>query len=81
MLLGFGQDSSTKHVQLQIVNALRLGERGMARDLLADLSDGNNAVSADDFLHILRYCAKSPDPSVSCFLVAVYLTTSLFIHI
>ncbi|XP_021284335.1 pentatricopeptide repeat-containing protein At1g76280 isoform X2 [Herrania umbratica] len=60
--LGYGEESRTKTLQLQIVDALRLGERSRASSLLSDLGDGNQPLKADDFVYILNYCAKSPDP-------------------
>ena len=52
-------------MQMQIVDALRLGERGQASNLLLNLGHGNDSLRADDFIDILNYCAKSPDPLVS----------------
>ncbi|XP_038691234.1 pentatricopeptide repeat-containing protein At1g76280 isoform X3 [Tripterygium wilfordii] len=52
----------TKTAQMQIVSALRLGERSRASSLLLDLGHGNHALRADDFVDILSYCASSPDP-------------------
>ncbi|XP_057974952.1 pentatricopeptide repeat-containing protein At1g76280 isoform X2 [Malania oleifera] len=49
-------------MQVQIVNALRLGARSKASHLLSDLSRGNNLLRAADFVHILEYCMNSPDP-------------------
>ena len=50
---------------MQIVNALHLGERSKASNLLLDLGHGNNSLRPDDFVNILNYCARSPDPLVS----------------
>lgn len=47
---------------MQIVNALHLGERSKASNLLLDLGHGNNSLRPDDFVNILNYCARSPDP-------------------
>jgi pentatricopeptide repeat protein len=55
------QDES-KILQLQIVDALRSGERQGASALLFKLIQGNYSLSADDFHDILYYCARSPDP-------------------
>ncbi|XP_048444515.1 pentatricopeptide repeat-containing protein At1g76280 isoform X1 [Pyrus x bretschneideri] len=57
-----GTESITRSVQMQIVDALRLGERGKASNMLLNLSHVNHSLGADDFLHILKYCARSPDP-------------------
>ena len=46
-----------------IVKALRLGKRGEASELLLSLGQGNDFTEAN-FVHILKYCAKSPDPLV-----------------
>ncbi|KAK6256990.1 hypothetical protein QUC31_000449 [Theobroma cacao] len=62
VFLGYGEESRTKTLQLQIVDALRLGERSRASRLLSDLGDGNQPLKADDIVYILNYCAKSPDP-------------------
>lgn len=51
-------------MQMQIVHALRLGDRHKASDLLSSLGRGNYSLRADDFVHILTYCARSPDPVV-----------------
>ncbi|PQP98831.1 pentatricopeptide repeat-containing protein [Prunus yedoensis var. nudiflora] len=55
-------ESITRSIQIQIVDALRLGERGKASNLLLNLGRGNDSLRADDFVYILNYCAKSPDP-------------------
>lgn len=60
-----GAESTTRGMQIQIVDALRLGERGKASNLLLNLSQGNDLLGADDFVYILNYCARSPDPLVS----------------
>lgn len=58
-------ESITRSMQMQIVDALRLGERGKASNLLLNVGHGNDSLRADDFIYILNYCAKSPDPLVS----------------
>ncbi|KAK9137910.1 hypothetical protein Sjap_008504 [Stephania japonica] len=60
--LGFGMNSVTEFLQKQIVNALCLGKRDRASDLLLNLSQSNDSLRADDFAYILDYCARSPDP-------------------
>lgn len=50
--------------QLQIVNALRLGERTRASSLLSDLVYRNHLSRADDFVYVLDFCARLPDPLV-----------------
>lgn len=61
-VLWHGAESTTRGMQIQIVDALRLGERGKASNLLLNLSQGNDLLGADDFVYILNYCARSPDP-------------------
>lgn len=63
--LVYGTESTTRSTQMQIVDALRLGERSKASNLLLDLGHGNHSLRPDDFVHILNYCARSPDPLVS----------------
>lgn len=60
-----GAESTTMNLQIQIVKALKLGKRGEASNLLLSLGQGNDVKGADDFVHILKYCATSPDPLVS----------------
>ncbi|GFZ10513.1 tetratricopeptide repeat (TPR)-like superfamily protein [Actinidia rufa] len=55
-------ESVLRSVQTQIVNALRLGERNRASSLLSDIARRNNSLTANDFVYILEYCARSPDP-------------------
>lgn len=47
----------------QIVDALRLGDRTRASNLLSYLGYGNQSIEADDVVHILDYCARSSDAS------------------
>uniref|UniRef100_A0A5B7C0F4 Pentacotripeptide-repeat region of PRORP domain-containing protein n=1 Tax=Davidia involucrata TaxID=16924 RepID=A0A5B7C0F4_DAVIN len=60
--LGYGKEPFIRSGQVQIVNALRLGERSRASSLLSDLGHRNHSLRADDFVYILEYCARSPDP-------------------
>ncbi|KAI5341762.1 hypothetical protein L3X38_009637 [Prunus dulcis] len=55
-------ESITRSIQMQIVDALRLGERSKASNQLLNLGHGNDLLRADDFVYILNYRAKSPDP-------------------
>ncbi|PIA46252.1 hypothetical protein AQUCO_01500044v1 [Aquilegia coerulea] len=57
-----GAKSVTRVLQSQIVNALHLGERDKASNILSSLSHGNDPLRSDDFVCILDYCARSPDP-------------------
>lgn len=60
-----GAVSTAMDLQRRIVEALRLGKRGEASNLLLRLSQGNDLRGADDFVHVLNYCAARPDPLVS----------------
>ncbi|KAK9271255.1 hypothetical protein L1049_026845 [Liquidambar formosana] len=59
---GYGEESTIRSLRGKIVNALHLGERSKASSLLSDLGRGNYSLRANDFVHILEYCARSPDP-------------------
>ncbi|KAK8933725.1 Pentatricopeptide repeat-containing protein [Platanthera zijinensis] len=55
--------SGTKHAaQIQIINALQLGQRNKAKEMLVELSCANESSNAEDFDYILEYCARTPDP-------------------
>ncbi|XP_040989932.1 pentatricopeptide repeat-containing protein At1g76280 isoform X3 [Juglans microcarpa x Juglans regia] len=60
--LANGTESTTRSLQMKIVDSLHLGERSKASNLLLDLGHGNHSLRPDDFVHILNYCARSPDP-------------------
>ncbi|KAK2971799.1 hypothetical protein RJ640_018488, partial [Escallonia rubra] len=62
--VGTGMKPVTGSVQMQIINALHLGERSRASTLLSDLGHRNHSMRVDDFVRILEYCARSPDPLV-----------------
>lgn len=49
-------------MQVQIINALYLGERNRASYLLSEIAGRSDILGADSFKYILHYCAKSPDP-------------------
>ncbi|KAI3459886.1 hypothetical protein Pfo_016549 [Paulownia fortunei] len=51
-----------RSMQEEIVNALHLGERSRASCLLSELGSGGQALQAGDFISILQYCARTPDP-------------------
>lgn len=53
----------TRHAQIQIINALQLGQRNKAHEMLVDLSCVHGSLTADDFDYILEYCAQTPDLS------------------
>ncbi|XP_068646920.1 pentatricopeptide repeat-containing protein At1g76280 [Aristolochia californica] len=54
--------SYRRSVQVEIVDALRSGERDRALNLLDSVVNGQKSLGADNFVSILNYCAKSPDP-------------------
>ncbi|KAG6683358.1 hypothetical protein I3842_12G007500 [Carya illinoinensis] len=60
--LAHGTESTTRSLQMKIVDSLRLGERSKASNLLLDLGHANHSLRPDDFVHILNYCSRSPDP-------------------
>ncbi|URE38977.1 PPR repeat [Musa troglodytarum] len=57
-----GNNVGTGFVQLQVVNALRKGDRQLASKMLLDIGEVNDKLSAKDFACILEYCARTPDP-------------------
>lgn len=75
--LGHREESISKSTQMQIVDALCRGERSRASHLLLNLGLGNHSLGADDFFHILSYCARSPDPLVSQKAFNICLVTSV----
>lgn len=60
--LGHKEELISKATQMQIVDALCRGERSRASHLLLNLGHAHHSLGADDFFHILNYCARSPDP-------------------
>ncbi|KAL2976267.1 hypothetical protein AAZX31_14G208400 [Glycine max] len=49
-------------MQRQVVEALHSGDRKKASDLLSDFgSRSRHSLTADHFVHIFEYCARSPD--------------------
>jgi hypothetical protein len=54
---------ASRIAQIQIVNALRGGERERASAMLLEIAL-NNSLNAEDFSYILKYCAEAPDPLV-----------------
>ncbi|XP_014504630.1 pentatricopeptide repeat-containing protein At1g76280 isoform X2 [Vigna radiata var. radiata] len=54
--------STEPSMQMQVLKALCSGERKKASDLLLDFGSRTHSLTADDFLHIFKYCARSPDP-------------------
>ncbi|KAJ8459891.1 hypothetical protein OPV22_032817 [Ensete ventricosum] len=57
-----GDNVGTGFVQLQVVNALRKGDRQLASKMLLDIGEVNDKLNAKDFACILEYCARTPDP-------------------
>lgn len=54
----------TRYAQIQIINALRAGDRERASTMLLNLVNANGSLGPDDFSIVLDYCAKTPDPLV-----------------
>lgn len=52
----------TNSAQIEIVRALRSGERSRASSLLSEMGLKNHSLGTSDFIHILKHCAKKPDP-------------------
>ncbi|WOK92039.1 pentatricopeptide repeat-containing protein [Canna indica] len=52
----------SRFAQLQVVNALRMGDRQRASKILLNIGEVNGYLSANDFACILEYCAHTPDP-------------------
>ncbi|CAA0807484.1 Pentatricopeptide repeat-containing protein [Striga hermonthica] len=52
----------SRSMQEEIVNALHSGDRGRASCLLSELGNRSFPLQARDFVSILHYCAKAPDP-------------------
>lgn len=75
LFLGYAVESITRSLQVQIVDALCSGERRKASSLLLDLGNRNQSIKADDFVYILKHCARSPDPLVSCSIWNLSLAT------
>ncbi|KAJ7962421.1 Pentatricopeptide repeat [Quillaja saponaria] len=56
------EKSITRSRPMEIVDALRMGERRRASDLLLEFGQGSQLLRANDFIDIFNYCARSPDP-------------------
>lgn len=61
----FFGDTITNSLGLQVVNALQLGRRSQASDMLSGYGAASYELNAEDIVYILEYCARSPDPLVS----------------
>lgn len=61
---GFMEPVAGSSMQLQIVKALRSGDRKKASHLLRDFGRRSHSLSVNDFVDIFKYCAQSPDPMV-----------------
>ncbi|GKU98120.1 hypothetical protein SLEP1_g11162 [Rubroshorea leprosula] len=59
---GYGQESTAKSLQAQIVKALHQGQRREASNLLLAFGNGSQSLRVEDFVYILKYCANKPDP-------------------
>ncbi|KAL6573414.1 hypothetical protein OROHE_001873 [Orobanche hederae] len=51
-----------RSMQEEIVNALHLGDRSRASHLLSERCSGGQILQAGDFISILQYCVRAPDP-------------------
>ncbi|KHN12600.1 Pentatricopeptide repeat-containing protein [Glycine soja] len=59
----FTEFATEPSMQRQVVEALHSGDRKKASDLLSDFgSRSRHSLTADHFVHIFEYCARSPDP-------------------
>ena len=58
-------ESTTNSILKQIVSALHMGERSRASILLLELGQEKKLLKPHNFVPILQYCARSPDPLVS----------------
>lgn len=56
--------SLARSMQVDIVNALRRGDRQQASLILSDLKHSNQALTTEDISYILEYCSNAPDPLV-----------------
>ncbi|XP_073052812.1 pentatricopeptide repeat-containing protein At1g76280-like isoform X1 [Primulina eburnea] len=59
---GYRNAESVRPIQGEIVDALYSGDRNRASHLLSELGGRSHALQAQDFILILEYCAKNPDP-------------------
>lgn len=55
-------ESTTDSILKQIVSALHMGERSRASALLLELGQEKKSLKPHNFVPILQYCARSPDP-------------------
>lgn len=66
---------AARMTQIDIVNALRKGDRQRPSVMLSNLQQTKEALTSEDFSDILEYCAEAPDPLVNQ-LSDVYCTQS-----
>ncbi|XP_021843878.2 pentatricopeptide repeat-containing protein At1g76280 [Spinacia oleracea] len=59
---GYRRDTITNSLGLQVINALQLGHRSQASDILSDAGAAGHALNVEDIVYILEYCARLPDP-------------------
>lgn len=62
--LSHKENVTNKHIEMQIVNVLRLGNTQRASNLLLNLVSTYRSLKEQDFIYILDYCARTPDPLV-----------------
>ncbi|XP_024316871.1 uncharacterized protein LOC100824813 isoform X1 [Brachypodium distachyon] len=53
---------AARMTQIDIVNALRKGDRQRPSVMLSNLQQTKEALTSEDFSDILEYCAEAPDP-------------------
>lgn len=66
--------SLARSMQVDIVNALRRGDRQQASLTLSNLEHSNQTLTKEDFSYILEYCSNAPDPLVNLLLNACLLS-------
>lgn len=73
------KEAVEESVQAKVVKALSVGDRSTASSLLRDVSCKDGVLRADDFLDILKYCARLPDPLVLYCAFCVYENRCVYI--
>lgn len=59
-----GDRFGTRLLQLQVINALRKGDKQQASKFLFNLGEVKDYLSPNSFAYILEYCASNGDPLV-----------------
>ncbi|KAL2895533.1 hypothetical protein RDABS01_011442 [Bienertia sinuspersici] len=58
-------DPITSSLGLRVINALQLGYRSKASDMISEVGAVSHESNVEHIVRILEYCARSPDPLVS----------------